>query len=433
MTLKRFASRGAAVAAFSILARVTILAIGFVNVLLAARLYGSVATGQIGLTSAMVNLGALLALGGTEMMALNRLSGQDDARPAIFTASLIRIGLGGVMVSLLWAAAVVSGLAEPYHAGLGEVLYAGLPLLIALGALRVFCLEVIRASQSIHLYNVVAVTAAMMPLVFLLAWPLLPGDLSFAWVVALSEAVNVTLIASVVWWHGFGLRIVRLSRADLRATLSELRPFYVSSVSVAVYQLDILLMGFFADPAVLGVYVLASRLANVISLPKNAAGISFAPRVAQLFRNQGQEPAFAYTKRISLFYMPLSLVVFVLLWAGGGLVLGFINPAFVAGKPVLVLLCLAHLVLVLTGYSGQFLLLTGQEKLQQGVFVAASAVMILGIVVLVPVMGTEGGALAVLAGALVRGGVSTYVVRRTFGDGVSVWAVASMLLARRQA
>lgn len=404
----------------SLMTRITLLALNFVTAIVVARLYGAEATGQIALILAILAVTSVVSLGGFQMMALRHFAGKTAVLKTLFTAYLIRVAIGTLIVVLALQFVFIPLFGARFQDSLGSGLVSVLALISAVSALRIFLYETVRSREKIVSYSMLLLLGPIISLVLVLVLPRVEPSLSFAWIVAVSEIIGLAAVVLVIGLKGCGLGLSSISISDLKV---KSRNYYVSSLSIMANSQDVLLVGTLVPVEQLGIYVIASRFAGLVSLPKTMAGISYAPEVARIHRDQGREAALTHTRKTTRTIVPVTLILAIVMVAAGPAVLDLLGAEFRAGYPVLVLLVAAHLILASIGHSGLLLMMAGHDKLQMADFLLSAAVMIVVLVVLVPQHGIIGGGIAMLASALQRSVFGTIAIRRVFGKGITAFHV----------
>jgi O-antigen/teichoic acid export membrane protein len=404
----------------SLLTRVTLLALNFLTALVVARLYGAEATGQIGLIAAILAVTSVVSLGGFQMMALRHFAGDPPDLKTLFTAYLLRVVIGALIVGLLLQLVVVPLFGALFEDSLGDRMVWLLSFIAAANTLRIFLYETLRSQEEIITYRLLLLVGPINLLLLILVVPVVIPGLNLAWLVVISELVGLVVVVPLLRQKGRGIGLTAIRMRDLKVRS---RQYYVSSLSIMANTQDILLIGMIVSVEQLGVYVIASRFAGVVALPKTMAGISFAPEVARTNRDQGREAALMFTRRTTRTFVPLTIVLSAFMIACGPLVLDFLGLAFREGYPILVLLVCAHLLLALTGLSGSMLMMIGHQRMQQFIFIASTVVMMGLLVLLLPRYGILGGGISVLAGAIVLALFGTIAIQRLMGTGITAFHV----------
>lgn len=192
-------------------------------------------------------------------------------------------------------------------------------------------------------------------------------------------------------------------------------PFAVlAGLGIANTRIDVLLLSAFVPPAQLADYVLAARIAEVLSMPLLAAGFVLAPKIARASAAGGLsrlgDEIRSYTRLASLATLPVAIACVVAPGAVLGLVLG---EAYVDGQHVLRILAAAQLFNVLVGPVGMILVMSGRER-DTILALAASAAICAGLTLLLSgPYGIEGAATASAAALASWNLILWHRVRRT--------------------
>ncbi len=185
-------------------------------------------------------------------------------------------------------------------------------------------------------------------------------------------------------------------------------------------QTDILVVGALLSAEQAGFYGIASAVATLVGFGVNAVSAMGAPMIAQLYA-QGRK---AELERLIKHYGRLNALVTLPVFAGlvlfGSLVLRVFGKDFAAGYPVLLVLGVTHVIRSAVGsQAGYLLTMTGRERLA-GRYVGYSALInVVATLILTPLLGILGTALATLIATLARSVILISYVRREFGIDVT--------------
>jgi len=166
----------------------------------------------------------------------------------------------------------------------------------------------------------------------------------------------------------------------------------------------------------------AQRTANLVSFILVAVNLVVAPRFAALYK-QGKHPelrrlALRSVRLMSLVGAPV--VLFLCLFPGW--VLGLFGPEFRAAAPLLVILALGQFVNVVTGSVGFLLTMSGHERDMRNVVLFSGPFAVVAAVVLTPLYGVTGAALATALAVSVQNLGAVWLVRKRLGfNTLAVW------------
>ncbi len=157
---------------------------------------------------------------------------------------------------------------------------------------------------------------------------------------------------------------------------------------------DLLILGLLADPAAVGVYAVACRIADLVVFALAAINILFAPDIAALHARGDRSGLQAMVTATAWWSTLSALVVALPLFALAGLVLSLFGDAFTSGSVALRILLLGQLVNAATGSVGAMLTMTGHER-QAAVVAGSAAIGQIGLsLLLIPRFGADGAAVA---------------------------------------
>lgn len=168
----------------------------------------------------------------------------------------------------------------------------------------------------------------------------------------------------------------------------------ISAMMQTQNQADVLIMGFFLEPAQVGVYAAAKKVTMFIALGLGTINIIAAPLISELWhQNRKKELQRILTlaaRGIFVFTLPVSLFMIIFRRS----VLALFGPEFIAGSGPLVILAVGQLINSLAGALGLIMNMTGhQNQLAITVAISLSLNILLGII-LIPSWGIYGAALS---------------------------------------
>lgn len=208
--------------------------------------------------------------------------------------------------------------------------------------------------------------------------------------VALFLLVNSFLVNGI----SFSFRLIRISRGF--QSVKGAKWLWILGVSQQVIHWSgQLISGFFLPPEDLAVLAVSQRIAMLISFSLLASSLIFAPRFALLYQNRkhAELQALVYNNNMSV--LIISIPLFSLLIVFSGSLLSFFSPEYSGFRSVLIVLCFGQLINALTGSVGYLLMMSGNEKyLLRSVVIVAPLGLALSLV-LIPLFGLLGAALAV--------------------------------------
>ena len=380
------------------------MGVGYVVKVYVARVLGAELLGEYALGMTLVSLTQLvgcLGLNGAaaRYVAIYNGNGRYDDLRGFLTRSV------GVVLSfnlVLSIGLLFRGqwLAQHlYHAPYLGHYISFFAVLTVLGALNVFYCQVLAGFKDIAkrtiITNFVGTTLVSALTVALLA--LGSGMQGYLWAQVINSIVVVAWLVAIAW--KLTPKRARFSWAGLPPLEPDVKGFAAASMGMGaldflVSQADKVLLGLYLNPALVGIYVVASALSALIPLILQSVNQIFAPVIADLHsrkRSDVLQKLFqSLTKWVLGFTLPLGFVVIVF----AAPLMRIFGPAFEAGWPVLVIGAAGQLVNCGVGSVGFLLLMSGnQKRLMKVQFVMVGLSLLINIT-LIPVFGIIGAALA---------------------------------------
>ncbi|HEX9349020.1 MAG TPA: oligosaccharide flippase family protein [Gemmatimonadales bacterium] len=244
------------------------------------------------------------------------------------------------------------------------------------------------------------------------------------------SAVALNAFATVI---AFGLSLFLVARAVPRAVknaalmfepkawMSTVRGLMIIALGQLVlsYQTDVLVVGTLLGARDAGLYSAASGLTAVLALAAN--GISFVvfPIISQLSARGSHHELQRLVVRTVQGSMAVTIPAAILLCAAGPLVLHWYGPSFAGAAPVLFLLTAGWVAGLTVGGLASFLLIaSGHERIASRVAIFIAAFNLTLSLILTPLFGLVGAAVATMAAAWIRAGLLYWYASRTLNVAV---------------
>lgn len=153
------------------------------------------------------------------------------------------------------------------------------------------------------------------------------------------------------------------ARYEVREWLRASVPLWAwGAIRLLSGRLDLVLLGAFAGMAEVGIYAVASRLAQLIAFGANAAQATVRPLLAERHgqgNRRGAQRAVSVAAGWAALFAGAACCV---LLPARTLLLGLFGPEFVSGAAVLLILAAGQLVLACTAVVDSLLIATGRER-----------------------------------------------------------------------
>lgn len=390
------------------------------------------------IVSNVAELGADTGL--VRFVSAARATGRLHEVPYLVRISVRAVLLGGVIV-----VALAAGLAwgEPDHvAGLPRTFVVVASVLAVGSSLTAVMLAVSRGFGDVLTYPLlqnivlpatrllgvaVVVLAGGGTLSVLTAW-LAPVPL----VLALATAVALVTMTR----RSGGLRPDRVDRAAERQASREFGSFSATrGVSAAVEILlewfDVIVVGVLTSPEEAGIYAVVTRCARAGEVVQQAARIAVGPQISAALARGALVEARQIYGLVTAAMIWLAWPFFIVLAVFGDTVLAIFGPGFADGATSLAVLSLAMAVATAAGAVQTILLMGGRSAWQ---LADKSAALVLNValnLLLVPVWGIEGAAVAWAVTIVADTLLVVYQVQRLMGvrpTGRHLWVASALAI-----
>lgn len=184
------------------------------------------------------------------------------------------------------------------------------------------------------------------------------------------------------------------TRLWLRTAIPLLAPYAFTQFA---QECNVFVAGIFLSPESLAVFNVAYRTSSFVNYGMAAVTLLIVPQISRLFFSGDRESLQRLIAQQALVRFLFAIVAVVVIVVSGKQVLGLFGEDFVDGYWALLILVAANLFAGAIGPVVQLLSIAGHEKSCAAIFACALAVQVIANIVLVPLLGIVGAALAVLA------------------------------------
>lgn len=421
--------RVAAGAGWSLAGRVTVAGLGLVVGVVLTRLLPAEQMGTYLLVSSFVAFGALVAGAGisqlcTRYVAEHHALGQVD-RVRRTLRVLLRLGLGCAAAAALVCAVLTTVFGGTLFRGpdLG-LLGALLGVWVFLTAAQTFVADSFRGLSDIRSASLYGGPVASVLMVIGLAAVLASG-----WRITVTDVLGLVVVATAVsaGWAVLSLRrrlrpLPPTTSADdermrVRRVLAVSVPLVCTSGLLSVLaSADLWVLGAAQPAADVAAYGVASRTATLVGMPLLVVYGVLPPVIAGLYA-RGEHARLERVLRVTAtaVSVPAVLLTAVFTVAGGPLLAFVYGEHYRTGAFAFAVLSTGQLVSVLTGVCGLVLVMTGHQRLLLIITAVSVTLTVAALVIVVPMWGTTGAALAAALGLGVQNVALLVAARRVTG------------------
>ncbi len=396
--------------------------VAFVFNVALARTLGVDGTGIYYLCITVVLLASTVSRLGLDLLLLRTVSaaiagGRPEDGGATYVKCRWLVCLASVAVTvMIWAggSAIAVGIGKP------ELVQ---PILIA--ALAIPCLAMLvlhveaikglkRTAVGVGLWNFAFPAACLAFVVsFAAVWGAVGATAGYV------VAAGLVMLVSMFLWSRYQEAAGLCSHEALPPTRSLLRQSVPMLVVILAGQGDAwlpsLVLGGFRPSADVGAFSVAWRVSLLMAFGLLAVNAIAAPTFAELWQSKDLRRLAGTTRDVLILSTALAVVPAVVLSAAPGWVMSFFGPEFRGAANTLTVISLGQAVNVALGPLGYLLIMSGHERLVRNNAAVFLLVNLMVSLVLVPILGALGAAVATAASLTLRNLALLYLVRTRLG------------------
>lgn len=199
-------------------------------------------------------------------------------------------------------------------------------------------------------------------------------------------------------------------RYETRKWLGSLVPLsLVTAAGLINSRLDILMLGFLSVVEDVALYGIAMQLASLVVMGQTAVNAIVAPKIARIYRRSDLPEMHRMISHAARLSATIALVVFLaILLLGAQVIEALLGQDYAEAWHIALILCGGHLVSSTMGPVGKVMSMTGNERtMARLVWLSAFANALLNLI-LVPIHGATGAAIATVMAQLLRQAFMVY-------------------------
>lgn len=200
-----------------------------------------------------------------------------------------------------------------------------------------------------------------------------------------------------------------------------------STMTFAIGQTGVIMLGMFRTEAEVGHYAIAVKLATLTAFILNAVNTMAAPKFSELFHSDKIEKLFQVAKNSAkLIFWATTPILLGSIFLGK-LVLRFaFGQEFTVAYPVLLILVIGQFVNSICGTTGVFMNMTGNQSAYKNIVSIAAIINIVFNCFLIPKYGIYGAASAATTSVLVWNIGTLLYIKRKFGKTVGYFPTLAL-------
>ena len=412
--------------------------VGLVVSVIVAQAYGAQMVGIVTIIQSVVIVSATIATLGANTSLLSLLPEQ-LAKHSLTSAFLVfgkTVALVGI-VSLLLAAVLYSladflaaKVFQKPHLGYYFSIAAIFVVFVALSDLNTQMIRALRLIKSFAVLQVfpqLAMLIALLPMTYLYTVKDAPVYAQlFAW------GLTAFFGAVVIGRHFMKAQRPEDRRGEkrLREIIEISLPMLVTTIaSLMMSYTAIIVFGVFRTESELGYYAMAVKLATLVAAVLAAVNVMLAPKFAELFHRDEMSELLRLARKSAGLIFWLTAPILIVLMVFGRSILGHLYGAdFEAAYPAMVCLIVGQLVNAMSGSTGVFMNMTGNQKTFRNIMLLAVTINFTMSIALIPKYGMLGAASAATL-SIITWNVSTLVfIHKLYGRSIAYMPFAARLI-----
>ena len=198
-----------------------------------------------------------------------------------------------------------------------------------------------------------------------------------------------------------------VSRPEKREILKYSLPLFMSSIiSILLRHADILMLGFLRTEEAVAVYKISVQICGIIPFLKHITANFFSPMISSLYHSGKRDEMIHTYQKITKWSFTIGLMVFLGIVLFGDSILHIFGRSFVYGHKALILVACGSIIGVVTGQTGSMNAMTGHSRFNLVSAVTTFVINIVLNVILIPLYGIVGAAIATLISAVIGNSMS---------------------------
>ncbi|AUC74741.1 flippase [Olleya sp. Bg11-27] len=413
---KKFEGEFAKKTLFSFLLKFFGLGLSYFFTLLISRFYGAEVVGRFSLTFTILNLFALFfALGIPDTMvkiiADSNYKQQFDLKKTALRAILISSVIGAIVLFLS-----AKSIALFYtDSVLYDYLLIAAAALVPLVILR-YNFEILRGRNEIvkfgFLSHIIPYLISVLAILFVFFVFEEKNGL---------QTIKVYFLGTVI---AFILSIfltkhkeeIKRKAFPLKKMMNYSLPMLATSSFIFLMGwTDTLMLGYYNDKADVGIYSVVIKVARIAIIVLTSVNLVLAPKISELYsKSEHDKMKELIRKATKIIFITTAPMVGLILIANK-FVLGLFGDEFIIGSTALIVIMLAQLFNAMTGSVGQVMNMTGNHKKLRDFTIISVILNIVLNLILIPLYGILGAAIATAASSVVINIISVIFVKRRLG------------------
>lgn len=189
---------------------------------------------------------------------------------------------------------------------------------------------------------------------------------------------------------------------------------FIAIIGMFMNRIDLLMIGHFMPVENVALYQVVAQISTLISILLAIFNIAFAPKIAELYKNNEFSKLKNIYVRATRIIFTLSAGLFILVVLYNNAILNYFGSEYTLVESTLIIRCFGQLTVVFVGSVGFMLTMTGQVNKQLSRIIIASIINIVLNYILIPLYGLDGAAIATALALFISSFIGYILVYRIF-------------------
>ena len=233
------------------------------------------------------------------------------------------------------------------------------------------------------------------------------------------SVISLSVLSVFLWFRTTNKLHAPIGRnIPVLAMIKESFPMFLSeSFFLLMSWVDILMLGYFENQFLVGVYTITLKLAGLTGLILFATNTILGPKISELYHNKNMQSLASTVQGATKFTFLLSLPIFLIIIFFPSFLLNIFGDDFVSAEArlVLIILSVGQIISVFCGPVLNLLNMTNHEKTVRNIVVFAAIINLILNLYLIPHFGIVGAAIATIVSLIFWNIAGVFYVRKFFG------------------
>ena len=387
---------------WSISARIVATLIALISNVFIARVFGAESIGIVAVINSFMTLSCIFTVLGTDTSIL-RLIPEHEYRYSLKSAlSVYRKSLFICLASSLVVSIMLFLSSEYIALEIFSKKYLSFYIAVSSAfvvfrSILLLNTQAIRGLKSIQLFSVMLIFPSFSNLFLLLLLSFFGDGVEVPLYAFLLSSILNGILSWIFVEYSFRQRVTNneiVHPTSCKDILSISFPMLLTtSMTFVIGQTGIIILNVFRGDAEVGYYVIAVKLATLTTFILSAVNSMAAPVYSELFHSGKIEELFSVAQKTAkLIFWTTIPVLLVLVFCGKIILVYCFGEDFAVGYMALLLLTIGQFVNGISGSTGLFMNMTGNQKMLRNIMVIAAVLNVILSVCLIPKYGLYGAA-----------------------------------------